>query len=449
MKGDKRAPDHQAVSLDGCKPLVVPVVSAAGGVGRSTVAAQLAVALHQRTTDSRNRAVAVCDCLPAVRVALAWLARPHRRTRHQLARRRRCCTIPTSSSARSRAAPPRSTCRPASRCGCSPTPARWRHRSPALILGRAAWEQVLRYVRVAVIDADPLEGFRLARQQAEGRLSTAAAWMARPSARTAAVWVTDSSPSGMARTLEAMTVAESCGLSMRQVVVAINDCRGYGWMPRSRSRRMLLADRVGAIVELGHDAALRRDDWPCRRPEQLSRRDVAALVTAVLTAAESPAVSPRSAPVRLKIRHPLKGVRCMSLLPHALSQLSASAHYLAGPIRAHAIAAGAGNIPNPPPRSPGPGGGAIATLLAWTKWLALAACAASAVAAGGMIAVGNVTRRAEPRRPGQDGSAVVGRRRRGGCHRHPAREPRLQARMIKMARSTSNSRERGTVSRPP
>lgn len=69
----------------------------------------------------------------------------------------------------------------------------------------------------------------------------------------------------------------------------------------------------------------------------------------------------------------------MSLLPHVLSQLAASA----------------GNIPNPAPASPGPGNGAIATLLAWTKWFALAACAASAVAAGGMIAVGSVTRRSE------------------------------------------------------
>jgi hypothetical protein len=93
----------------------------------------------------------------------------------------------------------------------------------------------------------------------------------------------------------------------------------------------------------------------------------------------------------------------MSPLPHALSQLAASAHYLAGSFRAHVIAAGPGNIPNPPPASPGPGTGAISTLLAWTKWLALAACAASAVAAGGMIAVGSVTRRAELAARGKTG----------------------------------------------
>jgi|HubBroStandDraft_1064217.scaffolds.fasta_scaffold20699_3 hypothetical protein len=72
------------------------------------------------------------------------------------------------------------------------------------------------------------------------------------------------------------------------------------------------------------------------------------------------------------------------LLPlHDLSQLTASAHsWLA-------------DIPNPAPASPGPGSGPLAALLAWMKWLALAACAASALAAGGMIAVGSVTRHAE------------------------------------------------------
>jgi hypothetical protein len=52
-------------------------------------------------------------------------------------------------------------------------------------------------------------------------------------------------------------------------------------------------------------------------------------------------------------------------------------------------------VPNPAPASPGVGGDAIAALLSWVKWLALAACAASAVAAGGMLAAGSVTRRAE------------------------------------------------------
>jgi hypothetical protein len=87
----------------------------------------------------------------------------------------------------------------------------------------------------------------------------------------------------------------------------------------------------------------------------------------------------------------------MSLPLLTLSQLTANAHHWLGPVRAHAIntAAQFTNVPNPPPASPGPGSGAITTLLAWLKWLALAACAASAIAAGGMIAVGSVTRRSE------------------------------------------------------
>jgi hypothetical protein len=74
------------------------------------------------------------------------------------------------------------------------------------------------------------------------------------------------------------------------------------------------------------------------------------------------------------------------------------------------LAAGSPVVPNPPPASPGPGSGAIATLLGWLKWLALAACAASAVAAGGMIAVGGVTRRSELAARGKTGLvwSVVG-----------------------------------------
>ncbi len=129
----------------------------------------------------------------------------------------------------------------------------------------------------------------MARQRAGGQPSATAAWMTFPAARTAAVWVTDSSPAGLARTLEAMTAAEQCGLPMGQFVVVINDTRGHGWTPRSRSRRTLLADRVGAIVQIGHDAALRKDGRPRYSPRQLSRRDVAGLVTAVIAAAGKPA----------------------------------------------------------------------------------------------------------------------------------------------------------------
>jgi hypothetical protein len=95
----------------------------------------------------------------------------------------------------------------------------------------------------------------------------------------------------------------------------------------------------------------------------------------------------------------------MSLLPHVLCQLTASGQYWLAPMKAHAdtlhaigtaaVAAGPPAVPDPSPASPGPGSGAITTLLAWLKWLALAACAASAVAAGGMIAVGSISRRSD------------------------------------------------------
>lgn len=81
---------------------------------------------------------------------------------------------------------------------------------------------------------------------------------------------------------------------------------------------------------------------------------------------------------------------------HDLSQLATNAHPALAALRMHtARLVQASGVPNPAPASPGPGGSAMTTLLSWVKWLALAACAASAVAAGGMIAAGSATRRAE------------------------------------------------------
>lgn len=81
---------------------------------------------------------------------------------------------------------------------------------------------------------------------------------------------------------------------------------------------------------------------------------------------------------------------------HILSPLAANGHAVLLALRAQADAVvRTSDVPNPAPASPGPGGSAIATLLSWVKWLALAACAVSAVAAGGMIAAGSATRRAE------------------------------------------------------
>jgi hypothetical protein len=54
----------------------------------------------------------------------------------------------------------------------------------------------------------------------------------------------------------------------------------------------------------------------------------------------------------------------------------------------------AGLIPDPAPAPPS-GADALVTLLAWVKWGALICCAGAAVTAGGMIALGNTSRRAE------------------------------------------------------
>jgi hypothetical protein len=290
VKGDKRASDRGSVSLDS-HPLVVPVVSAAGGVGRSTVAAQLAVALHQRTSSGKNRAVAICDCQQ--RCASPWPGWLDHSAEHGIGWLGNGSVEQASREMR------RSTSAIDLAGGqplwvltdTGPLGSDFAGHEP----GPAAWAPVLSYLRAAVIDGDQLEGYRLARQQAGGELSTAAAWMALEAVRTAMVWVTDTSPAGMSRTLAALTAAESCRLPAQQIVVAINDCRGHGWQARSRSRRTLLADRVGAIVELSHDTALHRDPWPCGRPEQLCRRDVTALVAAVLRVARRPAISPTGA----------------------------------------------------------------------------------------------------------------------------------------------------------
>lgn len=58
------------------------------------------------------------------------------------------------------------------------------------------------------------------------------------------------------------------------------------------------------------------------------------------------------------------------------------------------VIAGSGLIPDPAPAPPD-GSNALVTLLSWIKWGALVCCAGAAVTAGGMIALGNTSRRAE------------------------------------------------------
>jgi hypothetical protein len=58
------------------------------------------------------------------------------------------------------------------------------------------------------------------------------------------------------------------------------------------------------------------------------------------------------------------------------------------------ITAPAVSIPDPAPAAPA-GSNALVTMLSWIKWGSLVCCAGAAVMAGGMIGVGNTSRRAE------------------------------------------------------
>ncbi len=294
MKGGKRSPETGPIPLDGEHPLIVPVMSAAGGVGRSTVSALLAAALHRHTTDSWNRAVAVCDTRP--RGASPWPGWLDHIAEHGTGWLAGCTADAQKFAAevrRSTSAINAGDGRPIwVLADTGPMAPAFSGTDP----GPWFWAPVLRYLRAAVIDGDAMEGFRLGRQHAGGGPGTATAWMTLPLARTAGLWVTDPSPSGLARTLEAMTAAEACGLPMQQMVVAVNDAHGHGWAARSRSRRTLLTDRVGAIVEIVHDPDLRRDHRPAFTPEHLGRPDIEALVSAVIAAAGRPLPRPAAVP---------------------------------------------------------------------------------------------------------------------------------------------------------
>jgi hypothetical protein len=67
---------------------------------------------------------------------------------------------------------------------------------------------------------------------------------------------------------------------------------------------------------------------------------------------------------------------------------------LSGALAVHLFSVLNGVIPNPAPVAP-TGSGAMTTLIGWVKWGSLLCCAGAAVTAGGMIAVGNTSRRAE------------------------------------------------------
>jgi hypothetical protein len=286
-------------------PLVVPVVSAAGGVGRSVLSALLASALSDCTTDPAGRAVAVCDVSPrAASPWPGWVDHAASGGTGSLVTQARDPGQFGREIKRGTSAIDRGDAQPIwvlTDTGPVNPAFSGIYNAPLL------WAPLLQYVRAVVIDADPFEGSRLARQCAGGPPSTMAAWANAPFAQTAMVWVTDPSPAGLARTLEAVTAAEQCGLPMRQFVVAVNDVRGHGWLPRSRTRRTLLADRVGAIVELGHNSTLRDGGRPAGTARDTAGRDIAQLAGAVLAAAQPPALD----------RHPARLERTHSHVPAA------------------------------------------------------------------------------------------------------------------------------------
>jgi hypothetical protein len=284
-----RASGPLPTSLGGL-PLVVPVVSGAGGVGRSVLAALLAAALSDRTTDPSGRAVAVCDVSPrAASPWPGWVDHTAQRGTGWLASYAREPGRFAQEVKRSTSAIDRGDTRPIwVLTDTGPVSPAFSGTYGAPLL----WLPLLPYVRAAVIDGDPFEGSRLARQRDGGPVSTMAAWVTTSSAQTAVLWVTDPSPAGLAKTLAAVTAAEECGLPMRQFVVAVNDVRGHGWMPRSRSRRTLLADRVGAIVDLGHNSALRDGGRPSLTARDAAGRDITRLADAVISAAQAPALAP-------------------------------------------------------------------------------------------------------------------------------------------------------------
>ena len=176
MKGGKRSLEAVPIPLDDEYPLVVPVMSGSGGVGRSTVSALLAAALHQHTSDSQGRAVAVCDTRP--RGASPWPGWLDHTAEHGTGWLATCINDPQKFGREVR----RSTSAIDVGGGqpiwvltdTGPLAPDYSGADP----GPWFWAPALRYLRAAVIDADPLEGFRLARQHGGGEPGTATAFLA-------------------------------------------------------------------------------------------------------------------------------------------------------------------------------------------------------------------------------------------------------------------------------
>ena len=276
--------------------LVVPVVSGCGGVGRSTVAAMLAATLHRHTAvaSGDRRGCAVLDMAPRGQTPWpAWVTTAAASGTATLAGYRgamagadsdlgQLADAATSHLHIDAPAPlwvVTDTGQPSgSYLGGDPGP-RW-------------WLPVLPGLRTAVVDGDALEGARLAAQAVGGPMSSIAAWFATPFLNTAAVWVTDSGEASLQRTVDALTCIAQVRLPVDRIVVAVTERRGGRRRTAEglpQAWRELIDDRIGAVVELGHDRLLAEQGG---RPEfdadALDRPQALELARAVASAARLP-----------------------------------------------------------------------------------------------------------------------------------------------------------------
>lgn len=300
------APDHR---------LVVLVASGAGGVGRSSVSAVLAAALHAHSVvaPGDGRATAVLDCAPRGQSPWpAWVSKPAEAGTATLAAFRGTVAgvetdltalAESASSAFPLATPPTGagasagTAAPAAVPGAGPLrvftdtgPA-----SPTFLgadPGPRWWLPLLPNLRTAVVDGDALEGARLASQAAGGPLSSVASWLGTPFVNFAVVWVTDAAELSLQRTLDALDCMARTKIKADRIVVVVTDRRGtkrHNTGSLSAGWSELIRARVGAVVEVGNDRTVAERSGPPRLDAgALTRPQILNLAAAVAEAARLP-----------------------------------------------------------------------------------------------------------------------------------------------------------------
>jgi hypothetical protein len=298
------APDHR---------LVVLVASASGGVGRSSVAALLAAALHAHCVVApiERRATAVLDCAARGQSPWpAWVAEPAGAGTATLAAYRG--TLAGAQTDLTALAESASSAFPIEAAGtgapgAAPAPPANASGTGALRVftdtgpasptflgadpGPRWWLPLLPGLRTAVVDGDALEGARLAVQAAGGPLSSIASWLGTPFVSFAVVWVTDTADQSLQRALDALDCMARTRIRADRVVVAVTDRRARrhtaGCLPVSWGE--LIRARAGAVVELGYDRAVAERSGPPRLDAAaLARPHVLALAAAVAEAARLP-----------------------------------------------------------------------------------------------------------------------------------------------------------------